>query len=156
MDLDDSESTAPTSTIQFGATTEEQGASTVQPNTVEPDVSTVQPKACSVQPGPSIAVAFPVLARTPNICAPPTTYNSILKKPTAAGDVPGHDTAEAPLHDTGHTETKTAEVAVSHHTEGHRDRKRKKDKVLSLTSNFHVYICMSISLAFANYTVLST
>ena len=156
MDLDDSETITPTSTIQLSATTEEHGASTVQPNTVEPDVSTVQLEACSVQPGPSIAVAFPVLARTPNICAPPTTYNSMLKKPTAAGDVPGHDTVIAPLHDAGHTETKTAEFAVPHSSEGHRDRKRKKDKVLSLTSNFHVYICMPISLACANYTVLCT
>ena len=154
MDLDDCESTAQSSTIQLGVTTVQSGASTVQSgaSTIEPGASTVQPGVSTVQPGAGTTAAFPVLARTPNICALPTTYGSMLKKPTAlgtfAGDVSRHDVVEAPSHEAGLTETKSAEFAVPHSSEVHRDRKRKKDKVLILVSSFHLNTCMSISLAY--------
>lgn len=84
---------------------------------------------------PAYVNHFPVLDRTPNICAPPKTYTTILNNPTAPGvltadPVPlAGDTGEAPTV-AQETETKTSEAAVSHAPEGHKDKKRKKDKAL--------------------------
>ena len=112
----------------------------------------------AIQLGGNIATAppnpYPVLDRTPNICAPPKTYTTVLNNPTAPGvltadPVPlAGDSGHAPTAAQEVTETKVSEAAVSHAVshapEGHKDKKRKKDKV-----TFQDYVMNSFKLCYS-------